>query len=66
MMNIMMMIAMMMRMMMIAMMIAMMMRDSSGLDPLGARGFESLAPAPKKKQQRRVAADLTRSQITVS
>ena len=47
-MNIMMMIAMMMRMMMIAMMIAMMMRDSSGLDPLGARGFEILAPALKK------------------
>ena len=62
-MNIMMMIAMMMRMMMIAMMIAMMMRDSSGLDPLGARGFEILAHALKKKQQRRVAADLTRSQI---
>ena len=38
--------------------------DSSGLDPLGARGFEILAPALKKnKKERRVAADLTRSQI---
>ena len=37
--------------------------DSSGLDPLGARGFEILAPALKNKKERRVAADLTRSQI---